>query len=166
MKWTIIEGQDCSPYMTDIHVGSILVPRDVTFLLLLISYVLCRIEFIFLLNQMVYSTSGCVLSFSSSLQMLFVYYTAQYCQSHVYAFQVTNNFGINKFALDIHILFIFDAGVSEGELTSCEVVFVLCVQHVINFLSSIALSFIFLFMCNVLFRACNVVSFYELLFMY
>ena len=65
------------------------------------------------------------------------------------------------------MLFIFDAGVSEGELTSCEAVYISCVQHVINFASSMTLLFMFLFMCNVvLFRVCNFVSFYGLSFMY
>ena len=61
------------------------------------------------------------------------------------------------------MLFIFDAGVSKRELTSCEAVFLSRVKHVIKCVSSIALSFMFLFMCNVvLFRACNVVQFYGL----
>ncbi|KAH1247434.1 hypothetical protein GmHk_06G017335 [Glycine max] len=50
MKHTIIEGQDFSPYMTDIHIGSVLVLQEISFLFLLISYFLCCIEFIFLLN--------------------------------------------------------------------------------------------------------------------
>ena len=55
-KWTIIEDQDSSPYMTNIHVGFVLVLRDVSLLLLLlISYFLCRIEFVFIeLNSILY----------------------------------------------------------------------------------------------------------------
>ena len=55
MKRTIIEGQDCSQYMMNIHVDSILVLRDVSLLLLLISYFPCRVEFIFIeLNGILY----------------------------------------------------------------------------------------------------------------
>ena len=47
MKETIIEGQDCSPYMKNIHIGSILVLQDISLLLLLlISYFLYHIKFI------------------------------------------------------------------------------------------------------------------------
>ena len=65
------------------------------------------------------------------------------------------------------MFFILDVGVSEGELTACEAVYVSCVQYVIKCVSSMTSSFMFLFMCNViLFRACNVVQFYGLSFMY
>ena len=55
MKRTIIEGQDCSQYMMNIHVDSILVLRDVSLLLLLISYFLCLwILFFIELNGLLY----------------------------------------------------------------------------------------------------------------
>ena len=76
------------------------------------------------------------------------------------------------------MLLIFDTSVSERELISCQTVCVSCVQHVIKCVSPMTLSFMFIFydtnyvcftnfMCNLLlFRACNVILFFGLLFMY
>jgi len=57
--------------MMDIHVGSVFILRDVSLLLLLlISYFLCRIEFIFYWTKW-YTLQTLWLSLSSSLQMFF-----------------------------------------------------------------------------------------------
>lgn len=60
------------------------------------------------------------------------------------------------------MLLIFDIGVSEGrriDLLSSSLCFVRTTCHQLGFING--LSFMFLFMCNViLFRGCNVVLFY------
>ena len=108
---------------------------------------------------MIYSIGSCVLSLSSSLQMLFEYYTAQGCEGNVFAFQVNNNFGIHKFALYIHMWFIFDLGVFKGELTSYQTVCVLCVLHVIKWVSSMTYCLYF-FLCVMLFYFMGVMLFH------
>ena len=94
---------------------------------------------------MVCSIGGCVLSLSSSLQMLFEYYTIKCCQGNVLTFYVTNNFGIHKFALYAHMLLMFDIGVSKGEMISYQEVCILCVQHVMKYVWAMNLSFMFVF---------------------
>ena len=62
---------------------------------------------------------------------------------------------MHKFAFDTHMLFIFDISVSEGELTSCEALYVSCMQHVINdFIIYVSFLYVmlFYFVCAKLFH--------------
>ena len=68
------------------------------------------------------------------------------------------------------MLLIFDTSVFEGELTSCQEVCILYMQHVMKYVSAMTLSFIFVFygidyICFMNFK-CSLLFMYNLVLLY